>query len=346
MTSRPRLLCWLAVIGLAWPVAAASAAYPDRAVGVRQIEYVTPKDHRPMWMAVFYPAVTPSPGTSPLRILFVVDVTVYPDAAIVPDGARHPLIMLSHGRGSDAWQYAWLAQALAARGYIVAALNHYRANTYDREIGWLANRIWQRPIDVSLAITHLLHDPVWGAHIDAARIGVAGHSLGGFTALWIGGARVNRDRFLAFQRLFINNPLMPQHIRRDLPLDAAPALDVRDRRVKAVFAMAPGVIQAFGMDPDGLRQLDVPAFLVVGAGDTQTPPNENAEYAARYIPGAQLWVIPGEVDHEIFTNECDEEGRSEFPEGCIDKPGVDRHALHGEITEAALAFFGDKLSRR
>jgi predicted dienelactone hydrolase len=346
MTGCARLLCWFAVIGLALPVAAARAADPDRAVGVRQIEYVTPKDHRPMWMAVFYPAVTPSPGTWPLRIPFVVGVTVYPDAAIVPDGARHPLIMLSHGRGSDAWQYAWLAQALAARGYIVAALNHYRANTYHREIGWLANRIWQRPIDVSLAITHLMHDPFWSTHIDAARIGVAGHSQGGFTALWIGGARVNRDRFLAFQRLFINNPLIPQHIRRDLPLDAAPALDVQDRRVKAVFAMAPGVIQAFGMDPDGLRQLDVPAFLVVGAGDTQTPPKENAEYAARYIPGAQLWVIPGEVDHEIFTNECDEEGRSEFPEGCIDKPGVDRHALHGEITEAALACFGDKLSRR
>jgi predicted dienelactone hydrolase len=110
--------------------------------------------------------------------------------------------------------------------------------------------------------------------------------------------------------------------------------------------MAPGVIQAFGMDPDGLRQLDAPAFVVVGAGDTQTPPKENAEYAARYIPGARLWVIPGQVDHEIFTNECDEEGRNEFPEGCIDKPGVDRHALHGEIAEAALRFFGDTLNRR
>lgn len=31
--------------------------------------------------------------------------------------------------------------------------------------------------------------------------------------------------------------------------------------------MAPGMVQAFGMDGDGLRPLDVPAFLVVGAGD-------------------------------------------------------------------------------
>ena len=51
-------------------------------------------------------------------------------------------------------------------------------------------------------------------------------------------------------------------------------------------------------------------------------------------------------DHEIFTNECDEEGKNEFPEGCIDKPGVNRHILHGEIAARALKFFGDSLRGR
>jgi predicted dienelactone hydrolase len=257
------------------------------------------------------------------------------------DAARHPLVMLSHGRGSDAWQYAWFAEALASRGYIVAALNHYRANTYDREIAYLANKIWQRPIDVSLDITFLLNDPFWSARIDPDRIGVSGHSQGGFTSLWIGGARINAGKFLAFQRRFVNNQQIPESIRSTLPVDAGPALDVRDGRVKAVFAMAPGVIQAFGMDEAGLRQLGVPAFLAVGAADTQTPPAENAAFAARYIPGAQLWVIPGPVGHEIFTNECDEEGKNEFPEGCIDAPGVDRATLHAEIAAAALKFFDE-----
>ena len=297
-----------------------------------------------MWMAVFYPAIAPSPSAPTFQLPYVVNVNVYPEATIADDGAKHPLIMLSHGRGSDAWQYAWFAEALAAHGYIVAALNHYHANTYDREIAYLANKIWQRPLDVSLDITYLLDDPFWGARIDPARIGVAGHSQGGFTALWIGGARVDPDKFLAFQRLFIDNKRIPEHIRRDLPLDAGPALNVRDKRVKAVFAMAPGVVQAFGMDPDGLRRLGVPAFIAVGAGDTQTPPKENAEFAARYIPGAQLWVIPGPVGHEIFTNECDDEGRAEFPEGCIDPAGVDRHALHDQIAAAALKFFGATLN--
>jgi predicted dienelactone hydrolase len=116
--------------------------------------------------------------------------------------------------------------------------------------------------------------------------------------------------------------------------------------VKAAFAMAPGVVQAFGMDAEGLRQLRVPTFLVVGEGDTQTPPKQNAEFAAKYIPDAKLWVIPGPVGHEVFTNECDDEGKNEFPEACIDHAGVDRHALHGQIAAAALRFFEENLAGR
>lgn len=343
----------------AWRVALAAAAVwcslafgamqvgaADWAVGLRQIEFVDPKDQRPLWMAVFYPAAPPAAGTPAFPFPYVVNVTVYPAAPVAPDAGKRPLIMLSHGRGSDAWQYAWFAQALAAKGYVVAAMNHYRANTHERDIRYLANRIWQRPVDLSLAITFLLDDPLWRAHVDADRIGVAGHSQGGFTSLWIGGARVDAEKFLAFQRLFINNPRIPERIRRDLPLDAAPALEVRDRRVKAVFSMAPGIVQAFGMTAEGLRQLDIPAFLTVGAGDTQTPPKENAVFAAENIPGAKLWVIPGPVGHEIFTNECDQEGKEEFPGACIDEAGVDRRALHGVIAATALQFFGTALGVR
>ncbi|MGH6919717.1 MAG: alpha/beta hydrolase family protein, partial [Geminicoccaceae bacterium] len=114
-------------------------------------------------------------------------------------------------------------------------------------------------------------------------------------------------------------------------------------RVKAVFAMAPGVIQAFGMDEAGLRELSVPTYIIVGASDTQTPPEDNAEFAARYVPNAELDVLPGQVDHEIFVNECNQIGRDEFPEACIDAPGVDRAALHRTIGDAAIRFFDGAL---
>jgi predicted dienelactone hydrolase len=140
--------------------------------------------------------------------------------------------------------------------------------------------------------------------------------------------------------------MVPEYLRRELPLDAGPALAVQDRRVKAVFAMAPGIVQAFGMDAAGLRQLTVPAYIAVGAGDTQTPPKDNAEFAAKYIPNAELDVIPGKVDHEIFVNECNDEGRNEFPEACVDAPGVDRGKIHERVGTAAVKFFDAGLNVR
>ena len=314
-------------------------------VGMKQLEYIDPgQGGRHLALALFYPAVIPTGSAGPLHMTFFTNLHLYKDAEIVSDGVKRPLVMFSHGRGSNGPYYAWFAEFLASHGYIVATLYHYRANTYDSTIMYLANRLWQRPLDVTLDITFLLKDKVWGPHIDASRIGVAGHSQGGFTALWIGGAKVNADKYLAFQRAWRDNQMVPEYLRKDLPLDARPALDVQDSRVKAVFAMAPGDIQVFGMDEAGLRQLKVPAYIIVGASDTQTPPKDNAEYAAKYISHAELDVIPGRVDHEIFCNECDEEGKNAWPEACIDAPGVDRAKIHEYIGNSALRFFDTSLN--
>ncbi|MFM0508177.1 alpha/beta hydrolase family protein [Paraburkholderia sp. RL17-373-BIF-A] len=317
------------------------APYP---VGMKQLEYVdTAQGNRHLALTLFYPAV-PASSATPTRMVFFTNLHLYKNADIVSDGIKRPLVMFSHGHGSNGLYYAWFAQYLASRGYIVATLYHYRANTYDATIMYTRSKLWQRPVDISKDITFLLNDKRWGPHIDPERIGVAGHSQGGFTSLWIGGAMVNPDKYLAYQRAWKNNELVPASLRKELPLDAGPARKVYDRRVKAVVAMAPGDLQGFGMDEQSVAQLKVPAYIIVGARDTQAPPKENAEFAAKYAPHTQLDVMPGLVDHEIFANECDQYGRDTWPEMCIDAPGVDRTELHEYIGNAALKFFDTNLN--
>jgi predicted dienelactone hydrolase len=316
---------------------------PPYPVGMKQMEYVdAAQGNRHLALTLFYPAVL-NKSDVPLRMIFFTNLHLYKNADVVSDGVKRPLIMFSHGHGSNGLYYAWFAEFMASRGYIVATLYHYRANTYDATIMYTRSKLWQRPVDISKDITFLLNDKAWGPHIDPTRIGVAGHSQGGFTSLWIGGAMVNADKYLAYQRAWKNNELVPASLRKALPLDAGPALKVYDSRVKAVVAMAPGDLPGFGMDEAGLAQLKVPAYIIVGARDTQAPPEENAEFAAKYAPHTQLDVMPGLVDHEIFANECDQLGRDTWPEACIDAPGIDRTKLHDYIGNAALKFFDTNL---
>jgi predicted dienelactone hydrolase len=315
-------------------------------VGMTQVEFSDPSaGGRSLNFMLIYPAA-PKQVAKPFKIFLFSNLHLYKDAPPVEDGLRHPLIVFSHGAGGNGSGYAWFGEYLAAHGYIVAMAYHYRANTYDSSALYVRNRIWQRPRDISLDISYLLKDKKWGPHIDPDQIGVAGHSQGGFTALWIAGAEVNPDLFLAYQRVWKNNEMVPAYMRQQMSVDAKPALGLRDVRVKAAFAMAPGDVQGFGMDAPGLRRTAVPAYIIVGAGDTTTPPKENAEFAAKYIPHAQLDVLPSSVNHEIFGNECDQVGRDNYPEACVDAEGVDRAQLHEYIGNAALRFFDSHLKVR
>ena len=167
-----------------------AAAEPPYPVGLKQIEFTD--GERQLALAMFYPAAFSDSSAKPTGMPFFTNLHLYRDAGL--GEGRHPLVMLSHGRGWNPLQYAWFAEALASRGYIVAGLNHYRANTYDLD------RLSHQQ-DLAAPSRHrsrhhcLLKDPVWGKHIDAERIGVAGHSQGGFTSLWIGGAEVNPEFF-------------------------------------------------------------------------------------------------------------------------------------------------------
>jgi predicted dienelactone hydrolase len=128
------------------------------------------------------------------------DVTVWQPEQTSVDPM--PTIIFSHGFHGCATQSSFLMKAFAAAGYLVFAPNHRDATCAGGKARWIdrperpfgSAEAWDETIfqdradDVRRLIAALEHDAKWKRRIDLQRLALAGHSLGGYTALGLGGA--------------------------------------------------------------------------------------------------------------------------------------------------------------
>src|SRR5262249_3278415 len=128
-----------------------------------------------------------------------------------PEGSGvYPLILFSHPAGMHRRTATFLCNHLASHGYIVAAMNHSEAvvpelgrqehETEEHKLARWDAILTRRLRDIRLLLDHIVEEGAALA-IDAEKIGIAGHSLGGWASL---------------------------------------AINERDSRFKAVVALAPG----------------------------------------------------------------------------------------------------------
>ena len=111
-----------------------------------------------------------------------------------------PLVVFSHGFGGCGLQSIFFTEELARHGYVVAAPDHRDAAVcaIDDDSGgrlrapdapFQAPKRWSdqshadRRDDVLATIAAIVGDLRLGGVVDASRVGIAGHSLGGYTAL-------------------------------------------------------------------------------------------------------------------------------------------------------------------
>src|SRR5208282_710471 len=276
------------------------------------------------------------------------------EGTLAPAFSKFPLIALSHGTGGSALQMAWLGTYLASRGYIVVAVNHPGNNAvtgYTTE-GFIEG--WERANDISTAINNLLADPRFGSKIDPDRIGAAGFSYGGYTMMELAGARTDFNRILAWcdeQPGACDPPEMPDLMEKFKAIQQQPDVQqalqrsgdsYRDPRIRAVFAIAPAVARAF--TPESLQKIAIPVEIVAGAADPIAPPAENAQFFAANIKGAKLTILPGGVGHYTFLDVGTDAGKKQLPQFFMDKPGVDREAVHKQVAEMAAEFFAKELA--
>ncbi|MBO0799368.1 MAG: alpha/beta fold hydrolase [Blastocatellia bacterium] len=262
-------------------------------VGVRTVLADDAQRRRIFPCEVWYPAAKQHTGQDlalETQDIFTVPLDDMPrrqlairDAAAEP--GTYPLVVFSHGSGRGARRMAtFLCTHLSSHGYVVAALDHSELvapelarqdnETSEQKAARGANWAASRVLDISFLLDHLLSGALSDAEIelDHDRIGIVGHSFGGWTAL--------------------------------------AALDF-ERRLHAVVALAPGgssqprpgilhVKLAFAWGRN------VPALYLAAENDVMTPLDGIYELFDR-TPATRQMVILRRADHIHFMDMVERE---------------------------------------
>ncbi len=200
--------------------------------------------------------------------------------------SKAPLVVASHGLAGDRKGFAIIAEHLASHGFAVAALDHPGSDRaqFQALLEGRADEIASptefsdRPRDVSFLLDELTrlnndsNSPI-ANRLDLDKIGIIGHSFGGYTALALAGAQLNFDTLRANcdSTEFIFNAANTSMLLQCTAL-AAPeqfSANLRDERIQAVMAMNPVTSSLFG--PTGFSQIAIPSLLVAGSADPVAP---------------------------------------------------------------------------
>lgn len=257
-----------------------------------------------------------------------------------PAEGKFGFIVISHGAGGLSLNHRDLAMALASHGYVVAAPTHPRGK--DNDISGVG--VWVgRPKQVSRVIDAVLEDAELGSHIQRERIGIVGHSNGGYTALAVAGATPSPAAVVAHCRQHPDDSRFCSYggaATRDATRKVGDIPDVRDPRVRAIVLMAPNA--AFFSD-EALARLAVPVRIYGAERDDLTLVRYHAQRLVKALPPQTEYVLVPGAGHFSFVASFPRGLKIVAGEAARDPEGFDRDAMHEVINPEIVDFFGRKL---
>lgn len=289
-------------------------------VGTREFTIADPV--RPLTVTVWYPALNPNNENEVVTYRY--GLFERPGRALLnapPDGANgpYPLIVFSHGLGGLRLQSVTYTEHLASYGFVVIAADHPGSAFADLLSGGrdgVVTSFALRPVEIlrEIAFVETLNAP--GGALDGAvdmnRIGVTGHSFGGYTTFSAAGARLDlrplKEACANASTDIISCGLVQQAevVARARGLSEVPAglwPATTDSRIRAAVALAPSSGPLFGKE--GLAALDIPLMVIVGTKDRATPPDENAIPMYEGVSSQQkALVLLENAGHYIYVDKC------------------------------------------
>jgi len=306
-------------------------------VGFEQLSVPDPPG-KPISAAVWFPSTGKpvSMSVGPFQQMVVPDGTI--------TGTGLPMVLISHGTGGSEGSHYDTALALADEGFVVVALTHTGDNYMDQSYAGNRKDLTDRPRQVSVVLSYML--TTWTQHdrLNAARVGMFGFSLGGFTTLVETGGipDVSRMRELCTKRPTAPECLFIQQRNGDqLSSEAVTTVWTHDQRVKAAVVAAPAVSYLFG--PGSLKDVNIPIQLWRAASDDQVPDAWNTAVIRQELPKPPEEHVVTGAGHYAFLPPCSETLAKQAPQICTDDPRFDRHAFHGDFNREVVAFFNRAL---
>ncbi len=230
-----------------------------------------------------------------------------------PEGqpqARTSVIVFSHGLSSRPEDYAEGLKHLASYGFVVAAPQHPGSDAI-----WLKEMLKglhkdifdgqefiNRPRDISYVIDELgrRNQKTFNGSLDLTRVGVAGHSFGGYTVMAIAGATIDFDHLKKeCERDFsgVNVSLLLECRALELPRQP---YQLKDPRAAAVLAANPVNRAIFG--PSGINRIAIPIVIASGSYDPAAPPALEQAASFTWLTAPQrYWIMVEGQAHVNFT---------------------------------------------
>nr|WP_290222014.1 alpha/beta hydrolase [Trichocoleus desertorum] len=225
-----------------------------------------------------------------------------------------PLIVISHGLGSDRTVFDYLAKHLASYGFAVALPEHLGSNA-GRLQALLSGRstdvaesfeFVDRPLDVKYLLDELERrsksDPLMRGRLNLQQVGVVGQSFGGYTALSLVGATLNFEE-LEQNCVRINESLNLSLLLQCRALElAGQEYKLQDPRIKAAIAINP--VDSNLLGEAGLSQIQVPLMMVTADADTVAPalPEQIRPFTWLTTPEKYLVLMKGATHFSAIGN--------------------------------------------